>query len=45
MFYGMNFENFKHFCIWFQALNPDDELDKHEAMTVYFNLEIYEGQI
>jgi hypothetical protein len=33
------FENFEQFCQWYQQLVPSEPLDKHEAATIYFNLE------
>jgi hypothetical protein len=35
------FEDFEDFCTWYQLLNPNEPLDKHEAMTIYFYLETY----
>jgi len=43
--YYVDFENFQDFCDWFQSLNPCEQLDKHEAMTIYFNLETYGERI
>lgn len=39
MQYLEEFENFEHFCHWYQGLMPMEPLDKQEAATIYFNLE------
>ncbi len=40
-----HFESFEEFCAWYASLNPSESIDKHEAMTIYFNLETYEESI
>lgn len=36
-----DFRDFKDFLGWYTRLNPTDDLDLHEAMTIYFHLETY----
>lgn len=35
------FANFDEFLDWYMWLNPNEEVDEAEAMTIYFNLETY----
>ncbi len=40
---GVFFENSEEFCRWFESINPNEPLDKSEAMHVFFNLSEYEN--
>lgn len=37
---GIYVEDFETFLEWWRLLSPEP-IDMHEAMTIYFNLEIY----
>ena len=39
---GHVFKSLHEFYMWYMSLNPQDEMDMEEAMTIYFNLETYE---
>jgi len=32
----------EHFLSWWEELQPSDDLDMQEAMTIFFNLETYD---
>lgn len=36
------FEDEQAFCAWFKDINPNDEMDTVEAVSIYFELEMYE---
>lgn len=42
---GISFETIEQFFAWWVEINPLDELDITEAMTIFFNLDNYEGAI
>lgn len=37
----MIFEGIDDFIEWYFNLNPNDPIDMHEAMTIFFNLDTY----
>lgn len=40
------FDDFSHFCLWYQDLVPQEPLNLEEAAAIYFNyLELYENFI
>lgn len=42
MIEALNFDNLDLFLDWYIALNPNESLDMHEAMTVFFSIADYE---
>lgn len=42
MIEGLYVEDFESFLDWYCRLNPNEPIDMHEAMNIFFSLEDFE---
>lgn len=41
----MPIDNLEEFMDWLLSLNPNEPIDMHEALTIYYNQEIYGEEV